>query len=180
MLIHVNGARRPRIGVTAGCIVPDSTCPGCKPDFECVEEHAVRIIWIHRHSLVVPVLRIITGTIWAPTVSERAALRTLHEGPACTTVRGNPGADLAASGPATTAVVITNNRLYLCIDVIRVTRRDSNIDSPQLITCVDINKRRAAASVHWRPSRIGAAADCGAKDKSVSIACYRSETRTAA
>src|SRR4029077_21295900 len=100
------------VGIATCGIVPRSSRTGCKPDVEGIEEDAVGIVRVDVDSLVVPVLRVVARAVLA--VSERAARRTLHEGPVCTTVRGSPGADLAASGAATTAVAITNNRLCLC------------------------------------------------------------------
>jgi hypothetical protein len=170
--------RRSTVRIAAGGIVPASSRASCEPNVEGVEEYTVGIIWIHYNSLVVPVLGIVACAVLA--VSERAALGTLHEGPACTTIRRCPGADLAARSAAAAAVAVTNNRLYLGIDVIRVTWSDSNIDSAQLVTRVDINKGRAAASIHWRPSRIGAAADRITKYKSVGIAGNRSKARATA
>src|SRR5262249_48940517 len=153
----MHGPRSTGIGITAGCIVPDRSCASCKPNLKCVEEHAVRIVRIYGHSLVVPVLRIITGTIWTETVPEGTALRTFHKSPACTAVSTGPRTDLAASGVAAAAVIVTDNGLYLGINVIRVTRCDSNIDSAQLIARVNVNKRRPASGVHRRAGRVGTA-----------------------
>src|SRR6266550_2152837 len=171
MLVHVNGACSPGIRITAGGIVPCRSRARCEPNVKSVEEHAVRIVRIHDDSLVVPVLRIITGTIWAATVSQRAALRTFHEGPACAAVSSSPGADLATRSFAAAAVAVTDNRLGLGIDVIRVTRRHSNVDTAQLIARININKRRAAAGIHGRSSRVRTAADCIAEDETISVAC---------
>src|SRR5438093_396029 len=154
------------IGIAAGCIVPGSPRTRCEPNVKSVEEHAVGIIWIHHDSLIVPVLVIVAST--TPAVSERAALRTLHESPARPAISRRPGTNLAARVIA--AAAIGNNRLALSIDVIRITRRDSNIDSAQLITGIDINKGRATAGIHWRPSRVGAAGDRIAKDEPISVA----------
>ena len=114
------------------------------------------------------------------TISERAALRTFHEGPTCATISRSPSANLAARGASTTAVAVRDNGLRLGINVVRVTRSDSNIHSAQLIAGVDVNKRRPASSIHRGPSRIGAAGYRVAKDEPIGVACYRSETRTAA
>src|SRR5919106_1087768 len=107
MLIDVHRACAPGIGIPAGGIVPNCSGPGCKPDVECVKEHAVGIVRIHRDSLVVPVLRIVAGSI--VTVSERAALRALHIHPGRATVCGTPGAELATVGVSTSTVVIWSN-----------------------------------------------------------------------
>ena len=119
------------VGITAGGIVPDGSCARCKPDVESVEEDAVRIVWIHGDSLVVPVLWIVAGGILA--VSERAALRTFHVSPACAAIRGSPGAELAARCASATAIAIPDDGLPLRINVIRVTRRDSDIDASELV-----------------------------------------------
>src|SRR6266403_1592093 len=98
MLIHVHGTCRPAVRITARDIVPHSSRARCKPHIERVEEDAVRIVWVHGDSLVVPVLGIIACGIRA--VSERAALRTFHVSPARATVCGSPGTQLAAIGAA--------------------------------------------------------------------------------
>src|SRR5206468_1301995 len=154
VLVHVDRMWAPA-GITTGGIVPDSSGTRCKPDLERVKENAVGVVGIHGHTLVVPILGIVTLAI--VTVSERAALGTLHESPGCTAVGGSPSADLAAIGAAATAVAIGDNGLHLSIDVIRVTRRDSNIYSAQLIAGINVNKRRAAPGIHVRTSRIRAA-----------------------
>src|SRR6266496_2156705 len=168
MLIHVHGTCAPAVGITAGRIVPDSSCARCKPHVERIEEDPVRIIRIYGDSLVVPVLRIIALT--ATTVSKRAALRTLHITPSSPAVCASPGADLATSGVAAATIIVTDDGLGLGIDVIRVARRDSNIYSTQLIARVDVNKRRTAPRIHGCPSRIGAAADLIAEYQAISIA----------
>src|SRR5882724_5173067 len=114
--------RRAAVRIAAGGIIPGCSCASCEPDVEGVEEHAIRIVRVDDHSLVVPILSIIAGAVLA--VSERAALGTLHESPACTAISSSPGAYLAARCVATTTAIVTDNRLHLGIDVIRVTRRD--------------------------------------------------------
>src|SRR6266536_3848584 len=168
MLIHVHGTCVPAVRITAGGIVPDSSRARCKPDLKRIEEDPVGIIRIYGDSLVVPVLRIIALT--ASTVSKRAALRTVHESPACATVCASPGADLATSGVAAATIIVTDDGLGLGIDVIRVARRDSNIYSTQLIAGGDINKRRASAGIHVRTSRIRAAGHCITEHKAIGIA----------
>src|SRR5436309_6794384 len=138
-------------GITTGSIVPHSSRARCKPDIEGVEKHPVRVIRIHCDSLVVPVLRVIAGAVIA--VSERAALRALHITPTPATVRGSPGTELAAIGAAAT-VAIRRDGLALCVNVIWVARRDANVNSPELVAGVDVNKRRTAAGVHGRPCRV--------------------------
>src|SRR4029077_10683508 len=76
--------------------------------------------------------------------------------------------------------IVADNGLYLCVDVIRVTRRDSNLHSAQLITRVDINKRRSGSGVHMCSGGVCAAADRIAKDETISVARYRSESWAAA
>ena len=51
-------------------------------------------------------------------------------------------------GASAAAVAVADNRLCLGINIIRVTRRDGNLDSAQLITRVDIDKGRATAGIH--------------------------------
>src|SRR4029077_20825705 len=127
------------IGIAAGGIVPDSPGAGSEPNVERIKEDAILIVRIHGDPLVVPVLGIIARAVLA--VSKRAALRTLHEGPTRTAVSRRPGTDLAARRIAAAAIIVTNNGLCLCVDVIRVTRRDSNLHPAQLIPAGDVNKR---------------------------------------
>src|SRR4029453_12152185 len=169
---------RAAVGIAAGSIVPGSSRPRCERDLERVEEHAVRIGRVYHYSLVVPVLGIIALALRA--VPERAALGTLHESPACAAVRGHPGANLAARGLAAATVIVTDNRLNLGIDVIRVARRDCNIDSAELIAGIDVNKGRTAPGIHRCSSRIRAASNLITKHEPIGIACDCSETRAAA
>src|SRR5436190_811595 len=121
----MNRACRPAVRISAGNIVPDSSRASCKPDVERVEEYAIGIIWVHHHPLIVPILVIVASAGLA--VSERAALRPLHESPARPAISRRPGTNLAARVIA--AAAIGNNGLCLGIDVVRIARRDSNIDS---------------------------------------------------
>ena len=59
VLVNVHRPCAAAVGITARRIVPDSACSRCEPHFEGIEKDAVRIIWINRHALVIPVLRII-------------------------------------------------------------------------------------------------------------------------
>src|SRR6266536_4975064 len=127
MLIHVHGTCVPAVRITAGGIVPDSSRARCKPDLKRIEKDPVRIIRIYGDSLVVPVLRIIALT--ASTVSKRTALRTLHITPSSTTIRGSPGAELAAIGAATATIGIGSNRLALCVNNTRIAWRDTNVNT---------------------------------------------------
>ena len=131
MLVHVHRTCAAGVGITAGGIVPHCSCARCKPNVESVEEHAVGIVRVDRDSLVVPVLRIVAGGILA--VSERAALRAFHVSPAGAAICGSPGAKLATSCAATTAIAIPNDGLRLRVDVIRVTRRDCDVDASELV-----------------------------------------------
>src|SRR6266446_7266994 len=133
MLIHVNGACAPAIRITAGGIVPHSARARCKPHVKRVEKDAVRIVWVHCDSLVVPVLGIVALARGGCAVSERAALRALHITPARATVCGSPSAELAARSTAAAAVAVPHDGLALCVNVVRITRRDANINSPKLV-----------------------------------------------
>src|SRR5437867_659111 len=113
---------RAAVGIAAGGIVPSCSRARCEPNVKSVEEDALRIIRVHDHALIVPVLGIIACAVLA--VSERAALRTLHEGPTCASVSRGPGANLAARGTSAAAVAVPDNRLCLGVDVIGVARRD--------------------------------------------------------
>src|SRR5215216_3033087 len=157
MLVHVNRTCGSAVGIAAGGIIPNGACACCKPNVKSVEEDAVRIVRIHSEALVVPVLRIIAGGVLA--VSECAALRTLHVSPARPAIGGSPGAELTSIGVATAAVVIPNDGLRLCVDVIWVTRRDRDFDAPELVraattgsiaTANRIVARRAGTCVHRR------------------------------
>src|SRR5436309_15569449 len=85
---------RAAVGITARSIVPDSSRARCKPDLERVEEHAVGVVRINKHSLVVPVWWVIAGDVLA--IPERTAWGTLLEVPACTAVSRSPRTNLAA------------------------------------------------------------------------------------
>src|SRR4029077_12294398 len=106
--------------IAAGGIIPGSSSARCEPNVKSVEEDALRIIWIHNNSLIVPVLGIVACAVLA--ISKRAALSPLHEGPTCASVSRSPGANLAARSTSAAAVAVTDNRLCLGVDVIRVTR----------------------------------------------------------
>src|SRR6476660_1594859 len=178
MLIHVNGTCAAAIRVTAGGIVPDSSCARCKPDVERIEEDPVRIVWVHGDSLVVPVLGIVALATSA--VSERAALRTLHVTPGCGAVCRSPRSKLAAVSTAATAVAIWSNRLALCINVVRVAWRDSKLDPPQLIASRGIDKWAAAGGVHRCPCRVGAAGNLITEDEPIGVTGDGRKARAAA
>src|SRR5438552_7046829 len=174
MLIYVHRVWVPS-GITAGGIIPNCACACCKPNVEGVEEDAVGVIWVNSDALIVPVLRIIHAT-----VSERAALRTLHVSPARPAIGGSPGAKLTSIGIATTAVVIPNDGLRLCVDVVRVTRRDCDINASQLVggantgssaTANRIVARRAVTRIHGRSSSVRTAGYLVTKHEPVPIAC---------
>ena len=176
MLVHVHGMRAPT-GITTGSIVPNSSCARCKPDLECVEENAVRVVWIHGDSLVVPVLGIIA--LATATVSKRAALRAFQVTPSPAAVRGSPGAELAAVGVATAAIAIKNNGLGLSVNVIGVTRRDCDVDSSELVggantgsipTAYGIVARRAGTCIHRRTRGVRAAGHLITEHEAISIA----------
>src|SRR4051795_3963983 len=131
MLIHVNGTCASAKRITAGGIVPHSACPGCKPHIEGVEKDPVRIVRVHYDSLVIPVLGIVALATSA--VSERTTLRAFHVSPARSAIRGSPSSKLTSIGIAATSVVIPNDRLRLCIDIVRIIRRNCDIDAPELI-----------------------------------------------
>ncbi|PYI46761.1 MAG: hypothetical protein DMF11_07895 [Verrucomicrobia bacterium] len=168
MLIDMHGTCATAVGITAGGIVPDSSRERRKPNLERVKEDPFGVVRIHGDSLVVPVLRVIAGAVNA--VSERAALGTFHIIPVCATVCGSPGTQLAAVAIATATVVIPNDGLALCVNVVRVAWRHSYVDSTQLISGIDVNKRRAAAGVHRCSCSVRAAGDLISKHEAVSIA----------
>src|SRR5437773_826307 len=109
-----------------------------KPDIERAEENPLRIIRINGDALVVIVLEVIAGLV--VTVSERAALRTFHITPSIAAVCRSPGTQLAGGLILAPVVVILGNGLDLCVNVIGVTRRDGNINAPEL----NANRRRIA------------------------------------
>src|SRR5437867_3612398 len=121
MLVHMHRTGGTVVRITAGGIIPGSSRARCKPDVESIKENPIRIVRIHDDSLVVPVLWVIAGTALA--VSECAALRAFHEGPACTAIRRSPGAYLAARCVTTTSVTVTNDRLCLSINIVRDRKR---------------------------------------------------------
>ena len=71
MLVHVHRTCAAAVGISAGGIVPYCACARCKPNVKSVEEDAVRIVRVYSDSLVVPVLRIIAGSILAVSVAHR-------------------------------------------------------------------------------------------------------------
>src|SRR5437588_133408 len=113
MLVHVHGTRVPAVRISAGGIIPNSARARRKPDVKRIDEDPVRIVRIDGDSLVVPVLGIVALATSA--VPEGAALRTFHETPSRTAIRCCPGADLAASGIAAPAIIVTNNGLHLSV-----------------------------------------------------------------
>src|SRR2546423_4827206 len=178
MLIDMHRTCGPAIRITAGGIVPYGARTRCKPYVECVEEDAVRIVWVHGDSLVVPVLGIVALATSA--VSERAALRTFHVSPGRATVCGSPGAKLAARSTPATAVAIRRDGLALCVNVVWVTRRDANVNSPELVAGRGIDKRAAAGGVHRRPCRARAPGNLVAEDEPIGVAGDRRKARAAA
>src|SRR5262249_50505150 len=142
-----------------------------------IEKHTIRVIWIDSDSLVVPVLGIIALSTGA--VSQRAALRPFHISPARATVRRSPCTKLATIGTAATAVAIPNDGLRLCVDVIWIPRRDCDVDASELVGAAiprsgPINNwivaRGAAAGIHGRTRRVGAAGHLITKHKPISVA----------
>ena len=168
MLIHVHRTCAAGIGIPAGGIVPHRSSAGCKPDVECVKEDAIRIVRIDRDSLVVPILWIIAGTTL--TVSERAALGTLHITPARAAICGSPGAKLAASAPPQPPLLFASNGLPLCVNIIRVAWRDSNLNATELVAGRGIDKRAAGAGIHRRACRVRAAGDLIAEHEPIGVA----------
>src|SRR5262252_3228272 len=99
--------RRATVRIAAGDIIPGSSRSRCEPDVESANEDAFWVFRIDSDRLVVPILWIIPCAPAA--VSERAALRTLHIGPARAAIDASPGADLATVGIAAAPVVIWRN-----------------------------------------------------------------------
>src|SRR5215831_4190094 len=109
MVVHVDDVigRRPAV-ITAGLIKQRCARAGRKPRIIGINKDAVGIIWIHRHTLIVPVLRIVAwvaGGVSAHAVPERAALRTGHEIPSIAAIGTRPDAYLAAIGITAAGVV---------------------------------------------------------------------------
>src|SRR2546421_8803344 len=100
MLIHVHSLVRG--AVAAGRIVPGRTWILPEPDFEGVEESAVRVIRIHGDPLVVPVLGIIAGRESA--VHQRSTGRAGNLSPGGATIRGPISAELTAIRIATATI----------------------------------------------------------------------------
>src|SRR4029077_11068329 len=109
------------------------------------------------------------------------ALRAFHVSPARPTIAGSPGAELAAVGVATTAVVIPKNGLRLSINVIGVTRRHCDVDASKLVTATTtwtgsgptayrIVTRGPSTGVHRRTCRVRAADHLITKHEPISIA----------
>src|SRR5205814_10018966 len=79
--------------IAAGDVKKRCPCACRKPTVERVNKNAVGIIWIHRDTLVVPVLWIVAGItagVSAHTVSERAALGAGHKTPGVTAIVARP------------------------------------------------------------------------------------------
>src|SRR5262245_22266014 len=118
MLVHVDGKWVPA-GIATGYIVPHSPCARREPAVVGVDEQAVGVVRIDREALLVPVLRVVEAA-----VTQRWALRSSHERPRAAAVRACPNAQLAAGGAAAVAGRVSGDRLHMCVDDIRVTRRD--------------------------------------------------------
>src|SRR4029079_269618 len=99
-----------------------------------IEPDVSRVCWSDCDPLVIPVLRVIasvSGVVGVPcrtTLAKRAALGTGHECPGHAAVGGDPGAELAASGVATSAaagpaaVVVPLDGANLRVDDIGIAR----------------------------------------------------------
>src|ERR1700719_788755 len=96
MLVHVHDFGVPAVA-TSG-ISPGGVSILPKPDLECVEEGAVRIVWIHGDTLVVPVLIVIASA--AATVEQSRPRRTLNLGPSGSAISGTPCRKFATSAAA--------------------------------------------------------------------------------
>src|SRR5437660_5388256 len=96
MLVHMHSFVRG--AVAAGRIVPGRTWVLPEPDFEGVEESAIRVIRIHGDPLIVPILRVVAGREAA--VHKRSTGRAGNLSPGDATVRGPIGAELTAIGIA--------------------------------------------------------------------------------
>src|SRR5205085_1583670 len=94
--------------VAAGDVVEGGTGPGREPHVKRIDKYSVRIVWIHRHPLVVPVLRIIALSACA--VSEGTARGPSHKAPGCACVSGGKDAELTAVGVAAAAIAVKRDR----------------------------------------------------------------------
>ena len=104
-----------------------------KPDFESVEEDAVRVVRIDGDALVVPVLRIVAGE--AVAIGERSTGRAGDLSPGRAAVGRAVGAELAAARVATAnRIGVGVDGLDLRIDVIRVTWSNGDVDPAELIS----------------------------------------------
>ena len=71
---------------------------------------------------------------------------------------------------ATTAIAIPDDGLPLCINVVRVTRRDSDINAPELVAGRRIDKRIAGAGIHRRARRVRTAGDLITEHEPIGVA----------
>src|SRR5205823_1191455 len=138
--------------VTAGDVVPRqilcyrvASIP--KPNVEGVEENAVRIIWIDRDALIVPVLVVIRIHPFA--VSQRCAIGTGNLCPSHAAIRGAIRSEFTTLSAATG---LGRDRLQLCVNVIRIARRDRDVDSTNLIADSSAGVGSSAGRIQTRPA----------------------------
>src|SRR6185369_1923102 len=118
-MVNVNDVISDRAPVvTTGHVV--ETCPGarCHPSVISIHKHAIRIIRIDSHALVVPVLRIVAAAGGAgsnslststATLPERPALRSRHVAPRSPGVGAHPNSELATRSVSTAGIIIRDD-----------------------------------------------------------------------
>jgi hypothetical protein len=170
-------AREARAVVAAGEIVEAYPGPGGEPNVEGIDKNAIRIIWIDRHSLVVPVLRVVAGV--TRTVQKGTAAGAGHKAPRIAAISAAPNTELATASVTAPSIIIRRDGTNLSVDVIRIAGRDGDIHASKLRTGARTAVGRPAAGVHVRAGRIGAAAHGRAVNETVVVASDQGEIRRA-
>src|SRR5205823_9933941 len=93
-----------------------------------VENDAVRIVWIYRDTLIIPILVVIVGATAA--IDERRSGRAGNLPPSRSAVRAPPCRKFA-TGPAATRLCL--DCLHLRVNDVWIARRNCDVDTTQFI-----------------------------------------------
>ncbi len=133
--------------VAARHVVEGRPRAGRQPHVEGTDEDAVGVVGVNRDGLVVPVLRVVAAPGRAHARArvgaggEQRARRAGHVAPGGAAVGRGPDAELAAGGVAAAAVVVGGDGLHLRVDVVRVARRDGDVDAAELVPASSCRRR---------------------------------------
>src|SRR5262245_10902200 len=189
-MVDMNDMIRHRASVvTTGHVI--ESCPGarCHPSVISIHKHAIRIIWIDSHALVVPVLWIVAAagraggnclSTGAATLPERAALRSRHIAPGSPGVGAHPNSELASGSVCAACIVVRGDRPDLSIDVIRIAGRICDVHAAELIDGIYVSAiRDALTCLHCFAGSVRTSRHAGTVDDAVIIARYQREVRRA-